>query len=102
MELDFPYKEIEAYCCRRKITELAVFDTVLRENFYEGSPVNVLVTFAEETRWSLFDLITMQDEMKDLWGREVYLTTRKGVEQSHNPIRREAILRSARPIYQAA
>ena len=102
MQLDFPYKQIEAYCHRWKITELAVFGSVLREDFRDDSDVDVLVTFAEDARWSLFDLVTMQDEIKDLLGREVDLITRKGVEQSHNPIRREAILRSARPIYQAA
>jgi hypothetical protein len=102
MQLEFPYKQIEAYCRRWKITELAVFGSVLREDFRNDSDVDVLVTFAEEARWSLFDLVTMQDEMKDILSREVDLMTRKGVEQSHNPIRREAILRSARPIYQAA
>ena len=102
MQLDFPYKQIEAYCHRWKITELTVFGSVLREDFREDSDVDVLVTFAEDARWSLFDLVTMQDERKDILGREVDLMTRKGVEQSHNPIRREAILRSARPIYQAA
>lgn len=102
MQLEFPYKQIEAYCRSWKITELAVFGSVLREDFRDDSDVDVLVTFAEDARWSLFDLVTMQDEIKDILGREVDLMTRKGVEQSHNPIRREAILRSARPIYQAA
>ena len=102
MQLDFPYKQIEAYCRRWKITELAVFGSVLREDFRTNSDVDVLVTFAKDAHWTLFDLVTMQDELEAILGREVDLMTRKGVEQSHNPIRREAILRSARPIYQAA
>ena len=102
MQLDFPHKQIEAYCRRWKITELAVFGSVLREDFRDDSDVDVMVTFAEDAHWSLFDLVTMQDELEAILSREVDLMTRKGVEQSHNPIRREAILRSARPIYQAA
>ena len=102
MKLDLPNEQIEAYCRRWKITEMAVFGSVLREDFGEDSDVDVLVTFAPEARWSLFDLVTMQDELKAILGREVDLMTRKGVEQSHNPIRREVILGSARPIFQAA
>jgi len=102
MKLALPQDQIEAYCRRWKITELAVFGSVLREDFHDDSDVDVLVTFAPEARWSLFDLVTMQDELKAILGREVDLMTRKGVEQSRNPIRRESILGSARPIYQAA
>ena len=49
-----------------------------------------------------FDLVTMQDELTDILGCEMDLLTREGVEQSHNLVRREAILRSAQPIYRAA
>lgn len=102
MKLDLPHEQIEAYCRRWNITEMAVFGSVLREDFHAGSDVDVLVTFAENARWSLFDLVTMQDELKAILDREVDLTTHKGVEESPNPIRREAILRSARSIYRAA
>lgn len=47
MQLDFPYKQIEAYCRRWKITELAVFGSVLREDFRD---VNLLV--ATSSQWS--------------------------------------------------
>ena len=39
--------------------------------------------------------VRMQDELKALLGREVDLVSRRGVESSRNPIRREAILSSA-------
>lgn len=102
MKLDLPQEQIEAYCRRWKITELAAFGSVLRDDFHDASDVDLLVTFAPEARWSLFDLVTMQDELEAILGREVDLMTRRGIEQSRNPIRREAILRSARPIFQAA
>lgn len=47
---------------------------------------------------SLYD---MEQELKSLFGREVDLLTRRGVEMSRNPIRRKAILQSAQVIHVA-
>ena len=44
----------------------------------------------------------MQDELSEILGRAVDLLTKKGVEESHNPIRCKAILSSARTVFKAA
>lgn len=49
-----------------------------------------------------FDLVDMEDELEAILGRKVDLVTRRGVETSRNPIRRDAILKSARSLYKAA
>ena len=93
--------KIANFCLRWKITEFALFGSVLREDFRPDSDVDVLVTFAPDTRYSLFDLVHMQDELKEIFGREVDLVERKAVEQSENYIRRKHILTSVEPVYVA-
>jgi hypothetical protein len=41
----------------------------------------------------------MEEELKQLFERDVDLITRKGIETSQNYLRRQAILSSARVIY---
>jgi uncharacterized protein len=57
--------------------------------------VDVLVTFAPDARRSLFDMVHMEDELVEIFGREVDLLTRRAVERSLNPIRKTSILSSA-------
>jgi len=95
------YERLAEFCRRWKIVELALFGSVLREDFRPDSDVDVLVTFAEGARWSLLDLVRMEDELSMLLGRDVDLVERPAVEESHNWIRRRAILESAEPVYVA-
>jgi uncharacterized protein len=97
----FPREQIEDFCRRWKIVELSAFGSVLRDDFGPGSDIDILVTFAPEAHWTLFDMARMRDELSKLLGRDVDLLSRRGVEASRNPIRREAILSSAQVIYAA-
>ncbi len=93
--------KIEDFCRRWKITEFALFGSVLREDFRPESDVDVLVSFAPDTRYSLFDLVHMQDELERLFGRKVDLVERRAVERSENYIRRKHILSSVESVYVA-
>jgi predicted nucleotidyltransferase len=79
----------------------ALFGSVLRDDFRRESDVDVLVTFGPDSRWTLFDIVRIQDDLSDLLGRKVDLIERKAVERSENYIRRHHILESLRPIYVA-
>lgn len=92
---------ISDFCHRWAVTELALFGSVLREDFRPDSDVDVLVTFAPDAHRSLFDLARMQEELGGLLGHEVDLLTRRGVEASQNWLRRQAILSSAQVVYVA-
>ena len=100
-EFAVPKEKIADFCRRWKIIEFALFGSVLRGDFRPESDIDVLVTFAPDARWSLFDHVEMQDELKALFGRNVDLVSRRGVERSRNPIRRQEILESAEVIYAA-
>ena len=91
--------QLTAFCKRWRIVELALFGSVLRDDFGPESDVDVLVQFEEEARHTLFDLDDMELELEEIFGREVDLVSRRGVEASSNYLRRNSILKSAQVIY---
>ena len=96
-----PAEGIAAFCERWQVTELALFGSVLRDDFGPESDIDVLVSFEDSARHTLFDMVRMERELKMLFGREVDLAERAGIETSRNYIRRKAILQSAETIYAA-
>lgn len=92
---------IEAFCQKWRIRELSIFGSFAREDESEQSDVDVLVTFAEDSGWTVFDFVTMKDELETIFGREVDLVSRRGLEMSRNHIRKQAILSSAKVLYAA-
>lgn len=91
--------KIAEFCHRWKITEFALFGSVLREDFRPDSDVDVLVTFTDDAKWSLFDHVTMEEELSVIFGRKVDLVSRRAIERSANWIRRQAILEGAESYY---
>ena len=94
--------QISVFCEKWKITRFELFGSVLRDDFDAESDVDVLVVFSPEARISLFGLVTAQEELKALLGRNVDLVERRAIEESQNWIRRRSILNSTRLIYAAA
>ncbi len=96
-----PENQLMDYCRRWKVAEMAIFGSALREDFGTHSDVDVLVSFKEDARWSLFDLVRMEEELEAVLGRSVDLVHRPAVEQSENYIRRKEILDNAQVVYAA-
>lgn len=96
-----PQQQIADYCRRWKISEMALFGSVLRKDFQPDSDVDVLVRFQADARHTLFDMVRMQEDLKRILGREVDLVSRRGIERSRNHFRRKAILESAEVVYGA-
>ena len=89
---------VAEFCRRWQIAELALFGSVLRDDFGPDSDVDVLVRFADDAPWSLFDMVTMQDELRELLGREVDIVEKDAIR---NPFRRHTILAANKVIYAA-
>jgi predicted nucleotidyltransferase len=87
------------FCRRWKITELSLFGSILRDDFRPDSDVDVLVSFADDARWTLLDHARMTEELRLMFGRPVDLLTRRAVERSQNPLRREGILAGSEALY---
>ncbi|MBU1937896.1 nucleotidyltransferase domain-containing protein [bacterium] len=99
LHIHIDQEKIVAFCRKWKITEFSFFGSVLREDFGPDSDVDVLVTFSDDARWSLFDIVHMEDELKEIFGRIVDIAERKAIERSENYIVRRRILSNAKAIY---
>ena len=100
-KVSIPRKRIADFCQRWKVVEFSLFGSTLREDFRSDSDIDVLVAFAPDTRVSLFDLVDMEDELKDVFGREVDLVEKESIVRSENYIRRKNILENTKVIYAA-
>ncbi len=96
MRIPIHYDKVADFCRQHKITELALFGSVLGEDFGPESDIDVLVTFAPDTHYSLFDLVQLQEKLQQILGREVELVEKAGL---HNPFRRHHILNYMRIVY---
>lgn len=99
--IEIPSDEIDRFCRKWGVCELSLFGSVLGQDFSLDSDIDVLVTFESDSKHGLFDMVRMQDELEGIFGRNVDLVSRRGVESSTNHIRRRNILDSAMVIYAA-
>jgi predicted nucleotidyltransferase len=97
--ISLPREKIADFCQRWQINEIALFGSVLRDDFGSESDLDVLVTFASEAEWSLFDHLRMEEELNRLLNRKIDLLNRQAVEHSHNELRRQEILSTAQVVY---
>ena len=96
--IEIPTERISAFCRKWQIAEMALFGSVLREDFGPDSDVDVLVTFAPDVPWSLYDWVDMGDELGAILGRRAHLLASDGLR---NPFRRREILTTREVIYAA-
>jgi predicted nucleotidyltransferase len=80
---------------------LALFGSVLREDFGPDSDVDVLVDFDRGVDLGLLEIVAIENELSALLGRKVDLADREEVERSENYIRRRHILNTAETVYAA-
>lgn len=97
--IPLPDKQLTEFCDRWHVTELALFGSILRDDFTPESDIDFLITFAPDTAWGLLDRAKMQQELITLFGRDVDLISKRAIERSSNWIRRQEILSTAQVIY---
>jgi hypothetical protein len=73
-KLLIPQEQIEQLCRQYHIKKLALFGSVLRDDFGPDSDVDVLVEF-EEGYTPGFDFFVIQEDLAELIGRSVDLHT---------------------------
>ena len=91
-----PKKELATFCRRWKVVELALFGSVLRDDFTPESDVDVLVTFVPDAKVSLFDMAQMQIELQAIFKRPVDILEKDALR---NPYRKREILGTAQVVY---
>jgi uncharacterized protein len=89
---------IAEFCRRHHVRELALFGSVLRDDFRPDSDIDVLVEFETDAVVGLNEYLDMQDELASLFSRQVDLVRRRAIK---NPYRRREILGTAETLYAA-
>ena len=74
VKIAIPKEEIESFCRRNRIRKLALFGSVLRDDFGPDSDVDVLVEFERGTRVGL-RFFALEQELSELLGQKVDLNT---------------------------
>ncbi len=96
-QIDIPQPKVEAFCRAHGIRRLALFGSILRNDFTEKSDIDVLVEFLPGVKVGLA-FIRLQDELSNLLGRTVDLNTPGSLSRYY----RDQVLRDAEDIYVAA
>ena len=73
--IDIPQEKIAEFCRRHYIRRLALFGSVLRDNFTPDSDVDVLVEFEPGTRVGMIRLAGIELELSSILGRKVDMNT---------------------------
>jgi len=91
--------ELEELCRRWSIKRLSVYNSGLRGDYHAAIEVNLLAEFDDDAHWSLLDHVAMEEDLSNLFGQKIDLASQRGVEQSANALRPDAIFSSAELIY---
>jgi prevent-host-death family protein len=96
--LQVDFRKLAAFCERHHVKTLYLFGSVLTDAFDADSDIDAMFE-PEGSGPGYFEQMKMADELEALWGRPVDLVSRRAVESSTNPIRRQSILDRARVVY---
>jgi len=73
--VDIPQDRLADFCRRHHVRRLALFGSILREDFRQDSDVDVLVEFEPGHTPSLFKMAALERELSQIVGRGVDLRT---------------------------
>ncbi len=73
--IDIPNERIAEFCRANHIRRLALFGSVLRDDFGPDSDVDVLVEFEPEAKVGLLRLAGLEIDLGNMLGRKVDLNT---------------------------
>ncbi|NLE30499.1 MAG: nucleotidyltransferase family protein [Phycisphaerae bacterium] len=88
-------ESIAKICQEHDIVQMAIFGSVARGNQTSKSDIDILITFRKGTTKTLFDLVTIENQLKKVFKRKIDLVTPDGL----SPLLKKEILSKARIIY---
>ena len=91
-------EQIAEFCRRNQIRRLALFGSVLRDDFRPDSDVDVLVEFEPGVRVGFIRLAGMEAELSSIMGRRADLRTSADLSRNF----RQEVLASAEVLYERA
>jgi predicted nucleotidyltransferase len=99
--LEITPTQLAEFCQNVQITELALFGSILRDDFRPDSDIDILVTFTPDCKISLLDFVRLEYDLEDWLHREVDLVEKETVENDFNWIRRREILNHYQVLYES-
>jgi len=96
-QIEIDRDRLEVLCRTYGVRRLALFGSVIRDDFGADSDVDILVEFQPDAKVGL-SFFSLQEELSKLLGRRVDLSTPGFL----SPRIREKVAREARPVYEAA
>ncbi len=88
--------QIAEFSERHKIRKLALFGSVLRDDFKSDSDVDVLVEYEPDAHTTLFDVAAQEMELREIIGRKVDLRTAEDLSRYF----RDKVVSTAEKIYE--
>ena len=96
-----PMDRLAEYCRANGIARLDLFGSALRADFGPEGDIDLLVEFEPDRTLGILDVVRIEQESSEIFGRKMDLVERRAIKLSRNYIRRVAILESAETIYAA-
>ena len=93
-KLEIPESDLNRFCKKHAVRRLALFGSVLRDDFSDESDIDVLVEF-EDNKTPGLDFFSIEEELSMILGKKVDLNT----EAFLSPHFREEVKKEARNIY---
>ncbi len=93
-----PREAVAGFCQKHHIRRLALFGSVLRDDFRADSDVDVLVEFEPSHVPGFIRMAAMENELSELFERKVDLLTPSSISHYF----REKVLREALTLHDAA
>lgn len=96
-KIEVSERKLKEFCQRYHVQRLALFGSVLRDDFRQDSDIDVLVVFDPSARITFMTLGKMKRELSVIFQRSVDLVPQEGLK----PAIRDAVLSSAQEVYAA-
>lgn len=94
-KISIPQDKITQFCQKNHIITMSLFGSVLTDQFKPKSDVDFLVEFQSDHIPSLFDIVTMEEELSRIIGRHADLKTANGISRYF----RDDVIAKAQIIY---
>jgi predicted nucleotidyltransferase len=96
VQIELPHEQIAAFCQRHHIRKLALFGSVLRDDFRPDSDVDVLVEYIPGAVVTFLDMALQEIELGEILGRAIDLRTPEDLSRYF----RQKVIDSAENIYE--
>ena len=90
---------VSALCAERPIARMELFGSAARGRARADSDIDLLVEFLPDAQTGLLEMGELKEDLEDRLGCRVDLLSRRAVEKSRNPYRRQAILTNPVTLY---